>query len=164
MRASAPGGARIEDPGSGIEIQCETVAMAVDNRPGLGETSAQQVMAVARRRLMTVNDDQRTARQPLLQPFGQMNQKASILFRPLACDIIVAEHCQDPPQARLELGQDGGTADVATVNGQVAAADHLLDTRIQGAMGVGQDRDTNQVHAHCQARGGCVRVQPVSPW
>ncbi len=105
MGPGAPCGAWIEHPGQAVTaIIDHTMAMTIDDRARLREAPAQQSVAISRRHLMAVDQHQRASGQRLFQPFGQMDEQPTILLRPIARDVIVAEHGQDVPEPWLELG------------------------------------------------------------
>lgn len=145
MGARTAGRARVDDPGQGIQVQRQAVAVSVDDGAGLRETPAQQSVAVAGGDLMAVDHGQTAAGQGLIQPLREMDQQTPVFFRPFAGDVVVAEDRHDPAEPRLELGQDGGAADVPAVDRQIAAGDDLLDAGIERAVGVGQDGDTHLI-------------------
>ncbi len=147
MRARTPGRARVKNPGPGVDIHRQSMAVSIDDRPGRRKTSAQQAVTIARIGLMTVDHDQMSAGQRLIQPFRQMHEQLAIFLRPFARDIVIAEHRQHPPQPGLKLGEDGGMSDVAAMHGQVALAHQLLDARIERAVRIGQDGDTQPIYA-----------------
>ena len=123
------------------------MAVSIDDRPGLRKTSAQQAVTIARIGLMTVDHDQMSAGQRLIQPFRQMDEQLPIFLRPFARDIVIAEHRQHPPQAGLKQGEGGGMSDVAAMHGQIALTHKLLNARIERAVSIGQDGDAHALHA-----------------
>lgn len=147
MRARTPGRARVEDPGPSVDLQQQPMTVSIDDCPGMRETSAQQSVTIARIGLMTVDHHQMPARQRLIKPFRQMHEKLPIFLRPFARDIVIAEHRQHSPQPGLKLGEDGGMSDVAAMHGQIALTHEFLDARIKRAVSIGQDGDTQSIHA-----------------
>lgn len=76
-----------------------------------------------------------------------MHEQLPIFLRPFTRDIIVAKHGQYPPEAGLELGQDGGVTDVTAMDGQITLTHDILNARIECAMSIGEDGDTHPIHA-----------------
>lgn len=146
MRTRTPGGTRVQHPRRRLKVFDEPMAMAVDDRTDFGEAGAQQPMPIPRRHLMTVNHRELAAGQRLLDPFRQVDQQLAVLLRPLAGDIIVAKDGEHAPKPGLQLREDGRATDVATVHGQIAPGNDLLDTRVDRPVSIRKERNPHLCH------------------
>lgn len=135
MGTHSPGRAGIDDPGLALPVDDQRVTVAVDDGAGAREALPQEAVAARGRKLVAMDDRQHPARQTQLQDLGQMTQGGRLIGWPRVGAVVVTVDGEDPP-ARLQGGQDGQVADVATVDGEVAAGHQLGDPWVERPVGI----------------------------
>jgi len=133
------------------------MAVAVDHDAGAGVAGPQSRVASACRRLVAVDQGQGPTRQGQLHHLRQVGQEVALCLWPLAGDVVVTGHGDDPPATGLQATQNPGPAQVAAVYGKVAARNDLDDPVIDLAVSVCKDcyPDHAWEFARGEGEGGC---------
>lgn len=140
------------------------MAVSVDDDPRPREPGTQPRMPIARRTLMTVDHDQAPAGKIDLDALRELAQKSPIRLRPFPRDVVVPEDREDTAESRLQPGEDRGVADVAAVDHQIAGGHQPLDTGVQMAVGIGQDRDPAHRADQPPGRDDGTEEHGLNPW
>ncbi len=114
MGAGPAGGTGVEDPGQGLLIQQQPVAVTVDQGTGAWKTVAQPFVALPRRGLVAVDHDQITARQGHLDPTRELAQGRPVRGGSLGRAIVVATRRPHGAAPRLQSGDDRGCSRAMT--------------------------------------------------